>query len=234
VHKTEFPYLTRTDAGLRLASDLNRYHGKDTVVWAIPRGGVPVAVEIALTLACPLDIIVPRKIPIPSNTEAGYGAVTEDGVIVLNNLLVRELQLTHEEIESHAQSVMAEIKRRKDVFRTILQPVSVAGKQALVVDDGLASGYTMLAAIKSLRKRRARKVVAAVPVASAGAWNLVRHEADEVVCPIVSSSYPFAVAAFYKQWFDLTDDDVIESLEGFKKLAGGCHDQRCPAMGKTG
>lgn len=220
----ESPYLTRTDAGHRLAGNLMHYRGPDTIVWAIPRGGVPVAVEIAVVLACNLDIIVPRKIPIPFNTEAGYGAVTEDGVIVLNDQLVQQLQLTESEIESHARKVMAEIKRRQEVFRMILAPVPAAGKQALIVDDGLASGSTMVAAIKSLRKRGARTVVAAAPVASMSGWNLVQREADEVVCPIVSSSYPFAVAAYYKQWFDLTDEDVIKSLKSFKKYTGGRHD----------
>jgi putative phosphoribosyl transferase len=216
--KQQSRYLTRADAGQRMACDLKRYSGKDTIVLAIPHGGVPVGVEIALALGCDLDIIVPRKIPLPFSTKAGYGAVTEDGVIVLNNLLVRQLQIIHEDIESHAQKVLAEIKKRQNVFRTIFPPVSVTGKQILVVDDGLASGYTMLAAIKSLHKQRARKVVAVAPVASWGGWNLVRQEADEVVCPIVSSSYPFAVAAFYEQWFDLTDEDVIKSLEEFKSL----------------
>lgn len=216
----DYPYLTRTDAGRRLASDLKHYRGGDTVVFAIPRGGVPVAVEIASVLACDLDIIVPRKIPIPFNTEAGYGAVTEDGIIVLNDPLVRRLQLTEAEIERHTREVMVEIRRRQEVFRAVLAPVPVKGKQALVADDGLASGYTMVAAVRSLRKRGARMVIAAAPVASEGGWNLVRREADEVVCPIVSSSYPFAVAAFYQEWFDLTDEDVLECLEVFKKTVG--------------
>lgn len=94
----------------------------------------------------------------------------------------------------------------------------------MVVDDGLVSGYTMVAAITSLRKRGASAVVAAVPVSSGSGWKLARNEADEVVCPIVSSTYPFAVASFYEQWSDLTDAEVIESLKSFKKTAGGRHD----------
>jgi putative phosphoribosyl transferase len=224
MHYPEFPYHDRTDAGRRLAKHLKHYRGSDAVVFAIPRGGIPVAVEIAMALNCDLDIIVPRKIPIPFNTEAGYGAVTEDGVIVLNDTLVRELQLTEDQIRHHAQKVMAEIKRRQEVFRKVLAPISVEGKQALVVDDGLASGYTMVAAIKSLRKRGASAVVAAVPVSSGGGWKFVQSEVDEVVCPIVSSTYPFSVASFYEQWSDLTDEEVIESLEVFKKKFGGRHD----------
>jgi putative phosphoribosyl transferase len=219
-----FPYRNRMDAGRRLAKDLKRYRGRNAVVFAIPRGGIPVAIEVAMALPCDLDIIVPRKIPIPFNTEAGYGAVTEDGVIVLNNSLVRELQLTEDQIQHHAQKVMAEIRRRLEIFRKVLAPTSVTGKPVLVVDDGLASGYTMVAAIKSMRKRGASIVVAAVPVSSESGWKLARNEADEVVCLIVSSTYPFSVASFYEQWSDLTDEEVIESLDAFKKIPGGRHD----------
>jgi len=221
---TQFSYRSRTDAGRRLAKDIMHYHGRDAVIFAIPHGGIPVAVEIAMALKCDLDIIVARKIPIPFNTEAGYGAVTEDGMIVLNDPMVHELQLTREQIKHHVQKVMAEIRRRQEVFRKVVAPTSVTGKQALVVDDGLASGYTMVAAIKSMRKRGAESVVAAVPVSSASGWKLVRNEADEVVCPIVSSTYPFAVASFYEQWSDLTDEEVIESLDTLKNTARGHHD----------
>lgn len=221
----EFPYRSRMDAGRRLAEHLKSYRESGAVVFAIPRGGVPVAVEVAKELACDLDIIVPRKISIPHNTEAGYGAVTEDGVIVLNDPVVRELRLTGEQIKRHAQIVRDEIKRRQEVFQKVLAPSSVAGKPAIVVDDGLASGYTMLAAVKSLGKRGARTVVAAAPVASESGWKLVRNAADEVVYPIISSTYPFAVADFYEQWYDLTDDEVIQNLEEFKKNRRRCgHD----------
>jgi len=221
---TKFSYRSRTDAGRRLAKDIKHCRGRDAVIFAIPRGGIPVAVEVAMALLCDLDIIVSRKIPIPFNTEAGYGAVTEDGIIVLNDPMVHELQLTQEQIKHHVQKVMAEIRRRQEVFRKVIAPTSVTGKQALVVDDGLASGYTMVAAIKSMRKRGAESVVAAVPVSSASGWKLVRNEADEVVCPIVSSTYSFAVARFYEQWSDLTDEEAIESLDTLKNTARGHHD----------
>jgi predicted phosphoribosyltransferase len=218
---TEFPYRCRTDAGRRLAEHLKSYRESGAVVFAIPRGGVPVAVEVAKELACDLDIIVPRKISIPHNMEAGYGAVTEDGIIVLNDPLVRELQLTSEQIKHHAQIVRDEIRRRQRVFRTVLAPSSVKGKTAIVIDDGLASGYTMVAAVKSLGQRGARTVVVAAPVASESGWKLAKKAADEVVCPIISSTYPFAVASFYEEWYDLTDDEVIQYLEEFKKNRGG-------------
>jgi len=109
-----------------------------------------------------------------------------------------------------------EIIRRLQVFREVLAPLSIIGKSAIAIDDGLASGYTMLAAIQSIRKRGARIVVAAAPVASEGGWQLAVEAADDVVCPIISSKYPFAVASFYEQWHDLDDDEVIQCLKEFK------------------
>jgi predicted phosphoribosyltransferase len=211
------PFRNRSDAGRILAESLKHYQGSDVMVFAIPRGGIPVAVEVAKKLGSKLDIIVPRKIPIPDNPEAGYGAVTEDGVIVLNEPLVRELQLTRLQIESQAEEVRAEIRRRHSVYRAKLMPSSVEGKTAIIVDDGLASGYTMMAAIRSVRQQGAMKVIAAAPVASSSAWELIKTAADEVVCPVVSYHYPFAVAGFYRHWHDLTDEEVLGDLEGFVK-----------------
>jgi len=213
----EYPYQSRSDAGRKLTRYLQAYAGSGAVVLAIPRGGVPVGIEVAAALGCDLDIIVPRKIPIPGNSEAGYGAVTEDGVTVLNEPLVRELQLTDDEIREQAQRVKEEIRRRQVVFRAVLAPLAVAGKTAIVIDDGLASGYTMAAAVQSLKQRKAERVVAAAPVASESGWDLVRRTADDVVSPIVSSAYPFAVAGFYEEWYDLSDEEVIQYLEAFQK-----------------
>ncbi|MRR17112.1 MAG: phosphoribosyltransferase [Deltaproteobacteria bacterium] len=213
-------YRNRTDAGRRLAVHLAPYGGRDVVVLAIPRGGVPVAVEVAAALGADLDIIVPRKIPIPGNTEAGFGAVTEDGVVVLNEPLVRELGLTGDEIDRLARKVRQEIARRQDVFRAVLPPLPVYGRSAIVIDDGLASGYTMMAAVGSIRKHGAKRVVAAAPVASGSGWELVRKTADDVVCPVVSSAYPFAVANFYAEWYDLDDDEVLKYLAAFENTRG--------------
>ena len=213
----EPPFQNRVDAGRILADSLKQYRGSDSLVFAIPRGGIPVAVEVAKKLRSNLDIIVPRKIPIPDNPEAGYGAVTEDGVIVLNEPLVRQLGFTRQQIERHAEEVRAEIRRRQAVYQAILMASSVGGKTAIIVDDGLASGYTMMAAIKSIRQQGAAKVVAAAPVASSHAWELIKSSADDVVSAVVSHYYPFAVASFYRHWHDLTDEEVIRDLERFMK-----------------
>jgi predicted phosphoribosyltransferase len=210
-------YGNRADAGRVLADNLMRYRGSDTIVFAIPRGGIPVAVEVAKKLGSRLDIIVSRKIPIPYNTEAGYGAVTEDGAIVLNEPLVRQLGFTRSQIERHAEEVRTEIRRRQSVYRTKLGTSSVDGITAIIIDDGLASGYTMMAAIRSMRQQGAGKVVVAVPVASSSAWELVKSAADELVSPILSYHYPFAVASFYREWHDLSDEEVIKDLDRYAK-----------------
>jgi len=210
-------YRNRVDAGKRLAADLDHYRNSDVIVFAIPRGGIPVAVEVAKKLGSDLDIVIPRKIPIPFNTEAGYGAVTEDGAMVLNQPLVKQLNLSLHQIEGHAEEVRTEILRRASVYRAELKPSSVEGKTAMIIDDGLASGYTMLAAINSIRKKGATNIVVAVPVASSGAWELIKPVADELVCPVVAYTNSFAVADFYRNWRDLTDEEVISDLEGFLK-----------------
>ncbi len=206
-------FKDRTDAGRRLSSQLPEYREEDVVVFAIPRGGVPVAIEIEAKLKSSLDIIIVRKIPIPYEPEAGYGAVTEDGSLVLNESLVKQLGLTQLEIEKQAEAVRLEIMRRGMLYRAKLSPSPVKGKTAIVIDDGLASGYTMLAAIKSLRRRKAAKINIAVPVASGSAYDLVRPEVDNLFCLIIARTNYFAVASFYQHWHDLNDEEVINFLE---------------------
>ena len=216
--KEAYPYLRdRADAGQRLAKELRHYQQEEPLVLAIPRGGVPVAFQVAKALGCQLDLIITRKIPIPSNPEAGYGAVTEDGVIVLNEPLVKSLNYTDVLIKRHAEEIKSEIKRRNSLYRTKLPLLSVEGKTAIIIDDGLASGFTMMAAIKSIRQRKAAKVVVAVPVASAGAWNLIKPLADDIISLIIADTRYFAVASFYQHWYDLDDEEVIELLEEFTK-----------------
>lgn len=208
-------FQNRTDGGRRLAEKLSQYQGSEVIVFAIPRGGVPVAIEVAEKLSSPLDIVVPRKITIPYNPEAGYGAVTEDGTIVLNEPLVKQLGLTERQIQHQAEEVRAEITRRSALYRGKLQVPSVHGKTAIIIDDGLASGFTMTAAIKSLQQRKAAKIVVAVPVASGRAYDLVKPLADELVCLVIARTYYFAVASFYHHWYDLTDGEVIKYLQGW-------------------
>jgi predicted phosphoribosyltransferase len=213
VHK-EWPlFHDRVDAGKRLAEKLIQYEDSETVVLAVPCGGVPVAIEVAAKLGGALDIVIPRKLTIPYNPEAGYGAVTEDGSIVLNEPLVQRLGLTEPEISHQAEKVRAGIARRIAEYRKKLPVSKVEGKTAIVVDDGLASGFTMLAAIRSIQRRKVEKVVVAVPVASATAHDLVKPLADELVCLVIARIHQFAVASFYHHWYDLTDEEVFKYFE---------------------
>ncbi len=206
----------REDAGRRLTERLGRYQGGGAVVFAIPRGGVPVAIQVAAKLGAAFDIIVTRKIPIPGNTEAGYGAVTEDGAIVLNQPLVWQLGLTEVEIQAQAAAVRAEIARRSALYRAILPAQGVEGKTVIIIDDGLASGFTMMAAVESLKRRRAARTVVAVPTASGSAYDRVAPSVDELVSLAVARTPYFAVASFYRNWYDLSDEEVTGYLEEWR------------------
>ncbi|HET6456115.1 MAG TPA: phosphoribosyltransferase family protein [Armatimonadota bacterium] len=205
-------FRSRADAGKRLAERLLDYEGEDVVVLAIPRGGVPVGAEVARRLNARLDVIIPRKIPIPWNPEAGFGAITADGTIVLNQRMVKNLGLSKDEIQAIADEVREEIERRTREYRDDRPPTDVKGKTVILVDDGLASGYTMLAAIESVRKHNPVRVIVAVPVASSAAARLVSTRVDGMVALVTSERLPFAVADFYREWRDLTDEETVGYL----------------------
>lgn len=205
-------FQDRIDAGKQLAKRLLSYENKAAVVLAIPRGGVPVGFEVASRLKAEFDVIIPRKLPIPWNPEAGFGAITADGTMVLNAPMVSSLGLTDEEIEQAAEEVRQEVIRRTLEYRGDRPPPNVEGRPVILVDDGLASGYTMLAAIESVKKWSPSTIVVAIPVASKGAARLVNHSADKLVVLITSEHLPFAVANFYIKWRDLSDEEIISCL----------------------
>jgi putative phosphoribosyl transferase len=213
INREHLMFIDRTDAGRRLALELTSYKDKDVVVFAIPRGGVPVAMEVADSLKAPLDIVIVGKIPLPSQPEAGFGAVTEDGTLILNNPLLKRLNLSQIQIDKQVGLVRMEIIRRSMVYRRKLQPSPVKGRTAIIVDDGLTSGYTMLAAIQSLRKRKAAKVLVVVPVASEAAYNLVESVVDDLFCLEVSRAEGFVLAGFYQNWNVMNDEQVNQFLE---------------------
>lgn len=208
-------FQDRVDAGKQLVERLKPYQSAETIILAIPRGGVPVAIEVAQSFHAPLDVVVTRKIPIPHNPEAGYGAVAEDSTIFLNEPLVSQLGLSQRQIEYQAEQVLAEIEHRSTTYRRKLPRASLVGKTAIIIDDGLASGFTMVAAVKSVQRRRASRIVVASPVASGNAYELIKPICDALVCIVVSHSYPFAVASFYRHWHDLTDAEVRNYLQAW-------------------
>jgi putative phosphoribosyl transferase len=214
-------YKDRIQAGRALADLLARYDDQPTVVLAIPRGGVEVAFPIATRLHAPFDLVIPRKLPIPTNPEAGFGAITADGSKVLNDDLISYVGLTDAEIDEISERVLEEVKRRERKYRGDKSFLQLADRIAIIVDDGLATGYTALAAIDYVRKRHPKRLILAVPVASKGAEMLVKSQVDEYVCPLTSNRPWFAVASFYERFSDLTDDEVLTCLKKYELVAEG-------------
>ncbi len=206
-------FSNRQDAGKKLAAKLLNFNFKNPTVFAIPNGGVPVGIRLSQTLSCPLEILIVRKIQIPENPEAGFGAVTTDGTVVLNPEIAPFLGLSKREINTLTQDTINEIKRREKVFKVKKKPAALKGKTVILTDDGLASGYTMLAAIKSVRKLKPKKIIVAVPTASGSAVKAVTLKVDKLITlykhPI---KLPFAVANSYQRWHDLTDKEVLKYL----------------------
>lgn len=206
----------RYQAGKMLVGKLELYRNDDDAyVLAIPAGGVQVAVKVAEGLGIPLDIVVTRKLHIPWNREAGFGAVSWDGPIFLNEPLVASLHLTKEEIDSCVAEEKEAIDRRLSIFRGDRPFPDLRDKTTIVVDDGLASGFSMMTTLRALRRRDVREAVVAVPTAPVSAINLVRPYADRIICLNIRSGPIFAVADAYKAWYDLTDGEVVDILEKY-------------------
>jgi putative phosphoribosyl transferase len=208
-----FVFEDRSHAGTVLAEKLKDYAGTDAVIFAIPAGGVPVAAVLAKRLQVPLDVLVVRKIHIPWNREAGFGALSWDGTIMFNEPLLALLELTQEEIERCIAAEQEEIERRLKLFRGDKPFPDVAGKSTIVVDDGIASGFTMLVALASLRTKGPEEIVVAVPTASMSAILMIRKATDTIVCLNVRAGRTFAVADAYKKWYDLGNKDVVAILK---------------------
>lgn len=212
-----YVFKDRSEAGVLLARKLLGYKGTDGIIFGIPSGGVPVAAEIAKTLVLPLDLIIVRKVQIPYNTEAGFGAIGPDGRVFLNKDLLSMLNLPEEEVERQIQKTRDMIKMRNEIFRKGREFPSLKNKVAIIVDDGLASGYTMLSALDFVKRNGPQKVVVAVPTGLKQTVGFILPQADELVCLNVRSGSTFAVADAYENWYDLEDDEVISVLNYFKE-----------------
>jgi len=207
-------FRDRFQAGKLLADKLQDYAGKgNVIVLAVPAGGVPVGYTVAEELAVPMDVLIVRKIQIPWNTEAGFGAITWDGITVLNEPLVEQLDLKKKEVEESIQKTRRNIQERLRKFRGNKPMPQFKNKIVILVDDGLASGFTMLAAARSIKKNAPEKLIVAVPTASLGAIELLVPEVDEIVCLNIRSGSSFAVAEAYENWYDLTDEEVLKILK---------------------
>lgn len=206
-------FSNRKEAGERLAAALSRYKGQDCVVYALPRGGVPVAAEIAAALAAPLDVILVRKIGAPWHPELAIGAVVDGGSPTIVRLpdLMRLTGTTEKEFDEICARERAEIERRRWRYVSGAPPIDPRGRIAIVVDDGIATGATMRAALQATRRRGPKKLILAVPVAARESLAELRTIADEVVC--LSSPEPFeAVGLHYLNFEQTTDEEVVAAL----------------------
>lgn len=204
-------FRNRRDAGRQLGIALLPFRGEDLSVLAIPRGGVVVGAEVALVLGAPLDVIVPRKLRSPDNPELAIGAVAHDGTVSLDPSLGEAPSGDPRYLEQEIRRQMEEITRRMIIYRGRGDYPAMEGRAVVVVDDGIATGSTMVAATRAVRKMRPRRVIAAVPVAPAEGLRRMEREADAVVCLYVPTVF-YAVGQFYEDFAQTTDDEVVTLL----------------------
>lgn len=204
-------FRDRIDAGRKLAALLKKLSGEDVIVLALPRGGVPVAAEIARSLGAPLDVVLPRKLGAPGDPELALGAVAEDGTVVIDQQLAALVGASGSYIEQAVARESREIERRSRLYRGRRPAPDVRGKTVVVVDDGMATGYTMLAAVRGLEKAGAGRVIVAVPVASHDSVARLSREADEVVVLDAPEVF-WAVGQFYESFPQMTDEEVLKIL----------------------
>ena len=206
-------YLDRQEAGNILASRLLDYKNKNLIVLAIPNGGVPVAAVIAKELGAELYLLIVRKLQIPDNPEAGFGALAPDGSLLLNRRLVENLRLTKSDIMKQKEMAHKSILSRQAFFGKRAEPPNLNNLRVVIVDDGLASGFTMEAAVKSAKSQGAERIIIAVPTSSMSAYRRLESLVDKIICPDLSRLRVFAVADAYQKWYDLDEEEVLDLIK---------------------
>lgn len=204
-------FTNRREAGVKLAGALEKYKSEGTVVLGIPRGGVVAAAEVARILDAPLDIIVPRKIGAPHNPEVAIGAVTQDGTVIKDEQAIKLLGLTDTQVDRIAKGVAEEITRRVNVYRGGRQALDLKGTTVIIIDDGIATGFTVQAALKSVRNMDPRQMILAVPVAPADTIKMLCSLVDDLVC-LQAPDLFYAVGQFYIDFDQTGDREVIDLL----------------------
>lgn len=201
-------FRDRRDAGRQLAEALTRYRDKaDVLVLALPRGGVPVAYEVAGALKAELDVLVVRKLGVPYQPELAMGAITSGGSAVLNEDMTRLLAISQEQIESVIRREQLELERRERDYRGDREPLRLEGRKVIVIDDGVATGASMLAAVKALRSQKASYIIVAVPVGSDEAVRELEALADECIC-LSMPPFFYAVGRWYRDFSQVGDEEV--------------------------
>ncbi|CAN5870896.1 phosphoribosyltransferase [soil metagenome] len=205
-------FADREDAGRRLAERLAGYRSEDAVVLALPRGGVPVGYEVARVLRAPLDVFVARKLGAPGQPELAIGAVAPGGVRILHDRVVRELGISENWIEAATEKELAEVDRRMRRFRGERPEPEVGGRTVILVDDGIATGMTVRAAIRAIREKAPRGIVLAVPVCAGVTADALTAEVDEFIC-LQTPADLWAIGFWYESFHQLEDEEVVELLE---------------------
>ncbi len=213
-------FLNRYEAGKVLAEELNAFaHRSDVVILALPRGGVPVAYEIAKALVVPLDVFIVRKLGVPGHEELAMGAIATGGVTVFNDSIVRDLSISTVAIQQVTQSELAELKRRELLYRGQRPFPILTNKSIILVDDGIATGATIKAAIKALRQQKPASIIVAIPVAALSTYQEIAKQVEKIICPL-TPSYFSAVGEWYENFSQTTDDEVFELLKKINHATG--------------
>jgi len=212
----EAPFQDRAHAGAVLAERLAPLLDPGTVILAVPNGGAAVAAPIAQRFGLPLYLLIVRKIQLPWNTEAGFGAVGTDESVILNEELVRELNLTETQIRTQTEKALRSVRERLSRYGAAGSWPDPTDRTLLLVDDGLASGVTMESAVRLASRRKPARILVAAPTASRTAYHRIRPLVDQLVCPHVAGGPIFAVADAYREWKDLEDAEVIQILQSLR------------------
>lgn len=207
-----YVFVDRDDAGRKLAAKLMEFRSPKIHLFAIPAGGVPVGAEIAKSLGVPLDLIIVRKIQLPWTTEAGFGALDPNGQAIFNEDLLARVALSRQQIEAQVAKTLASLKERESRLRSDRPYPEVTGETVIIVDDGLASGYTMRSAVRFLKEKGAGEIIVAVPTGSARTVQELLPQVDTLICLNVRGGWSFAVADAYENWYDLGEAEVLNIL----------------------
>jgi putative phosphoribosyl transferase len=217
-------FADRCEAGRRLVPFLMKFGDQNPIVLALPRGGLPVAFEVAQSLNAPLDVVLVRKIGAPGHKELGLGAVVDgaDAQVVLNEAIVDAVQPSPAYLEAEISRQLAEIERRRHIYRGDDPPLDIAGHTAIVIDDGIATGGTMKAVLRALARLEPRKLVLAVPVAPSESLSALSSDVDEIVCLLVPDTF-FAVGMHYRDFHEISDQEAVELLHRSKTSGSNTH-----------
>lgn len=206
-------FANRTEAGQELALRLRSYANRsDVIVLGAPRGGIPVAFEVAMALRAPLDVFVLRKLGVPRHEELAFGAIASGGVRILDRNTIEGLGMTGLDVERVTKAERQELERREQSYRSGRPPLDVSGLTVILVDDGIATGSSMRAAIRALRQMKPARIVLAVPVAPPSTCRQLQSEVDELVCPAMPEPF-YGVGRFYDDFTQVSDEEVKELLD---------------------